>query len=35
MKWGGGEGRGVLYANFSVRITEGTLIVVGGIYFRQ
>jgi len=27
-----GEG-GVLYANIFVRITDGTLIVVGGIYF--
>jgi hypothetical protein len=31
----GGKGGGVLYANFSVGITDGTLNVVGGIYFRQ
>jgi len=26
---------GFLYANISVGITDGTLIVVGGIYFRR
>ena len=31
----GGKGGGVLYANFSVGITDGTLNVVGGIYFRR
>ena len=39
-KWnggrGGGEGEGgVLYANVTVGITDGTLNVVGGIYFRR
>jgi hypothetical protein len=29
-----GEG-GFLYANISIEITDGTLIVVGGIYFLQ
>jgi hypothetical protein len=33
MKWG--EEARVLYANISVRITDGTLIVVGGINFRR
>jgi len=33
---GGGEGEGgVLYANVTVGITDGTLNVVGGIYFRR
>jgi hypothetical protein len=33
---GGGGGRwGVLYANISIGITDGTLIVVGGINFRR
>jgi hypothetical protein len=31
----GGGGRGGLYANFSVGITDGTLIVVGGINFSR
>jgi len=31
----GGGGRGVFYANVRVGITDGTLNVVGGIYFRQ
>jgi hypothetical protein len=31
----GGGGGGVLYANISVGITDGTLIVVGGINFRR
>jgi hypothetical protein len=30
-----GGGGGVLYANISVGITDGTLIVVGGINFRR
>jgi hypothetical protein len=30
-----GGGRGVLYANISVGITDGTLIFVGGINFRR
>jgi len=30
---GGGGRWGVLYANISVGITDGTLIVVGGINF--
>ena len=36
-KWngGGGKGGGFLYANFFVGITDGTLNVVGGIYFRR
>jgi len=29
-----GEG-GFLYANISVGIIDGTLIIVGGIYFRR
>ena len=32
---GGGGGGGFLYANISVGITDGTLIVVGGINFRR
>ena len=36
-KWNGGGGRegGVLYANVTVGITDRTLNVVGGIYFRR
>ena len=34
-KWNGGGRGAVLYAKFSVGITDGTLNVVGGIYFRR